>query len=132
MRWGLVLLGAAFAALSATARARNPQAVPQDAESRCSASRAAVRARFENFLKTNRDCRVDADCGVARAWCPLPCGVVVARRKIRDVDNLAAELVKGLGKECECKYKCGPPAAVACRERVCVERSPEPTKGGPG
>jgi hypothetical protein len=82
-----------------------------------------VRAKFDAFVKANRSCRVDADCGVARAWCPLPCGAVVASAQIEAAEKLAADLVNGLEKSCQCKYKCGPPSVVTCRDHVCVERS---------
>jgi hypothetical protein len=84
-------------------------------------------------VTTNRACRVDTDCGVARAFCPLPCGVVLARAKVVEAENLAMELVGSFSKDCQCKYKCGPPTQVVCRDRVCVERSASPGKDdGPG
>jgi hypothetical protein len=113
MKSPLRIVVGAFLVLSSSARARAPQ---------CEAPVEKARAKFAAFVKENRSCRVDADCGVARASCPLACGTVVARASIDEVEKLAGELVQGLDRECQCKGKCGPPAFAVCRDHICVER----------
>jgi hypothetical protein len=113
MRAAILTFGAVSLLISLSSSAHPP---------RCDASVEKARGTFVAFVKANRSCRVDADCGVATASCPLPCGTAVARASVVDVEKVAAELVQGLDRDCQCKYKCGSPRAVACRDHLCVPR----------
>jgi hypothetical protein len=120
--WLAIVVAASVAVTAgATARERGRTAKARNAD-RCEDSEKVIRKTFEEFVSASRSCGVDADCGVALGRCPLPCGVVVARAKVTETESLAERLVSTLRLDCQCKYKCGPPAAAECRDKVCVER----------
>ena len=89
---------------------------------RCDQLYASAVKDFETFVAKHSTCVSDADCTIARARCPLPCGSAVNQSFESQVEDYADALVQRLYErdKCLCKYRCMSPRGARCVNKICV------------
>jgi len=102
-------------------RARAPHVFPPVDNSPCGVLHREIRAEFEAFLSTHRDCTVNADCALARTLSPLACGrVAVAAVAVGEAEELSVGLLlRAKQADCPGGCKCAVPSSAACQKGQC-------------
>jgi hypothetical protein len=81
-----------------------------------------VQRRFNEYVSGANACTAVSECAVARADCPLGCGVAVRSERVADVEAKGRELVKEYQRGGRsCAYGgCRPLGPLACVNNRCA------------